>query len=114
VAKVVDLYPQPAPVTGVMNAVETGDSAWPEPPAWDDVFVPLPSQPNGHDTLADEIPPNLGESARQEEGKQPKFPLIAWPDITFEPDEEWRVEGLLPHIGLGASMAGQVPSSRLF
>jgi hypothetical protein len=44
--------------------------------------------------------------ARQGEQKPPKFPLIAWPDITFEPDEEWRVEGVLPRVGLACLYGG--------
>jgi AAA domain len=54
----------------------------------------------------DEPPPNMGESARQGEQRPPKFPLIAWPEITFEPEEEWRVEGMFPRVGLACLYGG--------
>jgi len=47
-----------------------------------------------------------GESVRQGEQKQPKFPLIAWQDITFEPEGEWRVEGVFPRVGLACLYGG--------
>jgi hypothetical protein len=36
----------------------------------------------------------------------PKFPLVAWKDISFDLEEEWRVEGLLPRVGLACLYGG--------
>jgi AAA domain len=36
----------------------------------------------------------------------PKFPLIAWPDITFEADQEWRVDDVFPRVGLACLYGG--------
>jgi hypothetical protein len=55
------------------------------------------------------VPPE-GESESRPNGEsRPAFPLIAWADITFDLDEEWRVEGVFPLVGVGCIYAA--PSS---
>jgi hypothetical protein len=52
----------------------------------------------------------MGERERPRRDREaPKFPLTAWEDINFDIDEEWRVEGVLPLVGLVVLFGG--PSS---
>ena len=69
--------------------------------ASDDLY-PLKQRPNGG-----------GKRQRSDvnqrvngEDRQRKFPLIAWKNIVFDPDEEWLVDKLLPRIGLAALYGG--------
>jgi hypothetical protein len=71
-------------------------------------YVPPPDDIPPPADLADYPPgpyPN-GDAGEVLTNAKPKFPLIAWPDITFEPNEEWRVEGVFPRIGLACLYGG--------
>jgi hypothetical protein len=48
------------------------------------------------------------EPARPLKGEQgkPTFPVIAWPDISFDLEEEWRVEEVFPLVGLACLYGG--------
>jgi AAA domain len=59
--------------------------------------------PNEEDRDEGYIPPGELES------QKPAFPLIAWKDIAFDLDEEYRVEGVFPLVGVGCIYAA--PSS---
>src|SRR5580704_16868494 len=43
---------------------------------------------------------------RTQQGEQKAFPLIAWKDIDFNIEEECRVEGVLPLVGLACLYGG--------
>jgi hypothetical protein len=61
-----------------------------------------PRKPNGASERQDQPrePRNYGSQ------KPPKFQLVAWIDITFDPEDEWRVEGVFPKIGIACLYGG--------
>jgi hypothetical protein len=44
--------------------------------------------------------PKANGDGRGRTQKTPKFLLVAWKDIDFHAEDEWRVDGVLPRIGL--------------
>jgi hypothetical protein len=54
----------------------------------------------------DYFPPDGEQLNGDARDKPPKFPLIAWNNIEFNPNEEWRVDKVLPRIGLAAFYGG--------
>jgi hypothetical protein len=62
---------------------------------------------NGHDDTSGAL---FDDRARDEplcdRQLPPKFPFVGWKDICFDLEEEWRVEGLLPRVGLACLYGG--------
>jgi AAA domain len=50
--------------------------------------------------------PREAEDLPRPNGESPKFPIVAWKDIAFDPNEEWRVDRVFPRVGLAALYGG--------